>query len=131
MLIQNEIKSSEPKQWDLDALVALITGTRFRFNTERELQDGLEALLSTNEVPYTREFALSPTDRIDFLCGHIGIEVKIKSSMPAVQRQLWRYASDYRIDALILVTTLTKHRTIAREMQTKPVFVAYLLSSIF
>ena len=131
MSIQNEINSPEPEPWGLSTLSALIAKTRFRFNDERELQDGVEALFKANAVPYTREYILSPTNRIDFLCGRVGVEIKIKSSMPTVQRQLWRYASDDRIDALILVTTLTKHRGIAREMQKKPVFVTYLLSSIF
>ena len=122
--MESELIYDAPPEWGLEEISTLITRTRFRFTDERQLQDEMENLFIAHNVPYIREFGLSSTDRIDFLCGHIGVEVKIKSSMPAVQRQLWRYASDLRINALILVTTLTKHRAIAREMQKKPVFVA-------
>ena len=129
--MKSEISPTEVKEWGLEELAALIVGTRFRYFEERDLQSAIEALLIEHSVPYLREFALSRADRIDFLCGRVGIEVKIESSMPTVQRQLWRYAADDQIDSLILVTTLTKHRGIARTMNDKPVFVAYLISSIF
>lgn len=48
-----------------------------------------------------------------FVCG-VGVEVKIASSLPAVIRQLDRYAACPEIDDLILITTRSKHHRTPR-----------------
>jgi hypothetical protein len=113
------------------ALSALLYNRRYTFTNEIELQDQIEEVLITHKTEYSREFPLSPQDRIDFLVGSIGVEIKTASSASSVQRQLWRYAADERITALILVTSRATHRSIPADILGKPVFVVYLLHSIF
>lgn len=112
-------------------LARLLTSASFRYQNERELQDAIEALLLAKQVSYEREVVLSPKDRIDFLVGAIGVEVKIDSSLPVVQRQLWRYAEDPRIASLILVTSRAKHKQLPTAILGKPVLVVHLFASIF
>jgi hypothetical protein len=112
-------------------LARLISGTRCRFMTERILQDGIENLFLKRGIEHTREMILSPADRIDFLVGSVGIEVKIDGSFNNVQRQLWRYAADARISDLILVTTRSSHRSMPTEITGKPIYVVHLVGSIF
>ena len=126
-----EINERKVSFWGLKEITDLIVKTRFRFSDERQLQDRIEDLFKTNAIPYEREFIMSPANRIDFLCGRIGVEVKVQSRAASVERQLQRYSTDERIDGLILVTTRAGHRVIGRELSNKPVVVAYLLSSIF
>ena len=110
----------------------LMHATRFRYVDERELQDQIENdVLRPHGIAYAREVILSPKDRIDFLCGSVGIEVKIAGSIQAVQRQLWRYAAQDRITNLILVTTRAKHKDIPSEILGKRVRTVHLLNSIF
>jgi hypothetical protein len=125
------MKTEAPQGHDAVQLARFINSTVFRFSDERNLQDRIEDLLNSKGVEYVREVVLSPKNRIDFMSGTIGIEVKVDSSATTVQRQLWRYAEDERIQSLILVTTLTKHRSIARELLGKPIIVVHLLASIF
>ena len=126
-----EINEGKVSFWALKEITDLIVKTRFSFADERQLQDRIEDLFKTNSIPYLREFIMSPANRIDFLCGRIGIEVKVKSPVATVERQLRRYSTDERIDSLILVTTRAGHRGVGRELSNKPVVVAYLLNSIF
>jgi hypothetical protein len=97
---------------------------------ERSLQNQIEEVLRLHNVHFEREVRLSPKDRIDFLCGSVGIEVKIGGGTNAVQRQLWRYASNDRITDLILATTRSIHR-MPESILEKPIFVVHLLHSIF
>ena len=87
-----------------------ITANVYRFNNERELQEGLAAALHAAGVHAAREVALSPHDRIDFLCGSVGVEVKVKGPWIAVAQQMQRYAESDRVDSLLLVTTVYDHR---------------------
>jgi hypothetical protein len=114
-----------------DEIARIIQSTAFRFSNEFTLQDGLEALFEAKGVPFAREVVLSPRDRIDFLSGNIGIEVKVASSIEQVRRQLWRYAQREQIAGLILVTTRSMHKALQGEILGKPVVVAHLLASIF
>lgn len=115
-----------------EQIAKLINATGFRFVDERELQNGIEdRVLKLYEIPTKREVILNPKDRIDFLCGTVGIEVKIAGPVAAVTRQLFRYAESDRIDGLILVTTRSSHKLVPNEILSKPVFVVHLLNSIF
>jgi hypothetical protein len=116
---------------DAAALASIIYKAVFRFSSEKDLQDGIGELLHKKEIAFDREVSLSPRDRIDFLVGAIGIEVKVASSPNEVQRQLWRYAEDKRVESLILVTTKSGHKSIARDILGKSVIVVHLVNSIF
>ena len=113
------------------ALAELISGTRFRFSNEAELQDAIEKVLRSQSVTYVREHRLSVKDRIDFMAGSVGIEVKVESSASTVLRQLWRYAASPEVSALILVTSKARHMNMPGEITGKPVYVAHLLASFF
>jgi len=101
---------------------------KFNFSNELELQNGIAQLLTSLNVHYQKEVTFNPQDRIDFIVGKIGIEVKVDSSAPVVTRQLWRYAQQEAIDELILVTTRSKHRVIEGPINGKPVYIVHLLT---
>ncbi len=86
-------------------LVAALRRRRFLYNSERELQDGIEIVLRSEELEYERERELAPDDIIDFMVfGTVGLEVKIKGSPSEVARQLLRYAGHDAVRELVLVT---------------------------
>ena len=89
----------------MDDIIRSLHSVQFHCNSEEELQDGIAELFPSAE----REVRLSGTDRIDFLIGGIGIEVKMAGSLAGVTRQLHRYAQSERVNALILVTTKHRH----------------------
>lgn len=106
------------------AIVRSINRHRYRFDTEKELQGALEAVLVDAGLTCVRELALTPEDVIDFLVADcVGVEVKVRGSLSAVTRQLHRYAGHEAIKALVLVTA---RRTLANQpavMQGKPLEV--------
>lgn len=82
---------------------------RYRFIHEKELQRGIGIQLARAKITYAPEVRLSDDDRIDFLIGDLGVEVKIKGSQKDVIEQLLRYAQHERIGSLLLVTTRLQH----------------------
>ena len=108
------------------AIAALIGGYRFRFDSELQLQDRIAELLTQTGMKHSREVILSKADRIDFLVGQVGIEIKIDLPTSSVLRQLYRYAQAERVSAMVLVTNRSKHLNIPREMNGKPVEVVFL-----
>lgn len=81
----------------------------FAGTNEYVVQDAIEKLLRDRALDYRREHVLSVGDRIDFLVGDVGVEVKIDGGKGAVLRQLFRYAVHPGIAGLVLVTTRAKH----------------------
>jgi hypothetical protein len=115
------------RSWTAAELAALIGGHRFTYRDESQLHDGLAALFAAHQVPVQREAQLSGSDRIDFLAGRVGIEVKTHGQPAAVARQLQRYAGSDRIDALVLVTAVARHSRLPATLGGKPVLLASLL----
>ncbi len=99
---------------------------RFNFNSEAELQSGVQRFLSA-KYTVQAEVELSRMDRIDFLIGGIGIELKVDGSRADVIRQLHRYAQSDRIEALILVTSRTRHNDMPETINGKPLRVISLV----
>ncbi len=91
-----------------DALAQLAT-MRVATASEDLVQTAIEKLLTDAGIAHEREVPLTRNDRIDFLVGGCGIEVKIQGSATSVQRQLQRYAKSERIVDLVLVTTKAQH----------------------
>jgi hypothetical protein len=89
----------------LAPIVAALLTRRFHFTCEAELQAGLTSVL-VDELGGRREVHLSGADRIDFLIGRVGIEVKTGGSTSALLRQLQRYAGSTDVDELLVITTL-------------------------
>lgn len=113
-----------------------IKGTKFRFSSEKDLQDGLEKLFLMKPFIYSREVDLGVESRIDFLLDEdtsmpLGIEVKVDGSLSAVTRQLHRYAQSPKIGQLMLVTSKMQHDHMPREMNGKQIYVVHLGGSVF
>lgn len=108
-------------------LASALRGYRFNFNTEDELQQGIARALDNEQVSYEREAILTGRDRIDFLCGRIGIEVKTEGSRADVLRQLHRYCGLDKIDELILVSRKHRHSLgLSESLRGKPVHVIHV-----
>lgn len=87
-------------------IVSLIERAKIGISTEAQAQFDIGQLLEKAGFVFEREAVLSEKDRIDFLVGAIGVEVKTSSSHSRrdIWRQMQRYAESPRVDALILVT---------------------------
>lgn len=86
-------------------VVEAIGRRRFRFTVERELQDGIEQVLRQEfgeEVQ--REHAIGVHDRPDFMVGAVAVEVKIRSSLHDLLRQVGRYAEHDGVGGVVVVT---------------------------
>lgn len=109
-------------------IAALISRTTFRYRNELQLHDGIVLLLESHGVTgLKREVRLSPADRIDFLAGSLGIEVKVDGPHRQVWRQMHRYATHDSISELLLITSRAHH--VARaplELDGKRVHIAVL-----
>ena len=113
-------------------LCTLLFRTKFRFTDETSLQEKIGALLASKGIGHVREYRLSPKDRVDFMVGPIALEVKIASRSVEVERQLERYAQSPEVEELVLLTSRSAHRGgIPNTLNGKPVYVVYLLNSIF
>jgi hypothetical protein len=111
-------------------IVEILEAYEFDLSSEVDLQEGIAQVLAQEGVEFDQEVALSPQDRIDFLIGDVGIEVKINGSLTSVMQQLHRYAKSDRITSLILVTGRIQLNRVPDRLNGKPLRVAALLSSI-
>lgn len=109
-----------------DAVCAALTRFRYAYPDESGLQAALSEALSAAEIPVTREVQLTARDRIDILCGRIGIEVKTAGTAIAAYRQCQRYAHSDALDALVLLTTRVDHATLPTTVGGKPLRVVLL-----
>lgn len=107
-------------------VAAVIGGNRYRYSDEHQLHDGIAQALAAAGVTAVAEARLSAADRIDFLAGRVGIEVKVAGTAAAVTRQMRRYAASPDVDALVLVTNRARHRAMPAEIGGKPVRVVWL-----
>lgn len=95
-----------PSMVDIERVLNILSGFRFRFSSERDLQDGIAKVLEQNNILYRREQNLSKRDRPDFILGDgIAVEVKIKGSLSELLRQSARYLEHQEIKQLIVVGT--------------------------
>lgn len=111
-------------------LVSLIEGHRLRASSERQLQQALAELFVGAHVAFEREVSLTTTDRVDFLVGRVGLEVKVDGSLTMVTRQLHRYAQSTLVDELVLVTTRVQQARLPAEIAGKRIHVAALMGLI-
>lgn len=109
----------------------LLAASIFHFDDEATLQEGIAEALNSAQISFEREVELGPGDRIDFMAGDVGIEVKIEGSYSNVSRQLLRYAQHDRVQAIVLATARTQLATqVPTTMNDKPVHVASLIRSV-
>lgn len=107
----------------LEQLAAKLSGYRFRISTEASLQEDLEKVLQSLEIPHKREFRL-PGGPIDFRLGDgTGIECKVAGGAQPVLRQLRRYIGQPEITQILLVTSKIQHLPDPnfRELGGKPI----------
>lgn len=95
---------------------------RMPVTPELALQDAVEKALRIEGFVFDREVRRG-ADRIDFLVGTVGVELKVKGSLAEVTRQLKRYAAWEEIDELLLVTTRGHHLGVTTRLNEKPVLV--------
>lgn len=104
---------------DLATLKYQLGQYRYRFDTETDLQMRVEDALKDIGAEYHREFPLDGRNRIDFLVGDVGIEIKVDGSLTEVARQVHRYLGFQTVGSLLLITTRGTHKKMARSMQGK------------
>lgn len=86
-------------------IAALIERHGINITTEIAAQQRIGQLLAGDGLSVQAEVALNARDRIDFLCGSVGIEVKISGGRRRdIFRQLERYAASARVGALVIAT---------------------------
>ena len=122
---------TDPTDDAMDKIEALLKSKRYRFTDEGTLQVGLGRVFTMAEIVYEAEVRLSPADRIDFLVGTVGIEVKVQGTNEAAHMQLLRYAEHERILGLLLVSSTRRINDIPSLMRGKPVRVVYVERVIF
>ena len=109
-----------------------MTHRRYTYNSEVELQDGIETVLRAAGLNYRREVRLSAKDRPDFMVGSIAVEVKINGPALDALRQIHRYSQSDYVGGIVLVTS--RASLIAKMpgvLNGKPVVVASLLEGVF
>ncbi len=97
--------------------------------TEDAVQRAIADVLRNQRPPiaFAREVRLDKANRIDFMVGHIGVEVKIGGGISALIRQLARYAEFDQVGDLVLVSTRATLARVPTELNGKRVRVALLL----
>lgn len=93
---------------DAASLATLLRRHRFTFASEAELQAGISEVLRAAGVVFESEVWIGARDRIDFLVGSVGVEVKIGGSPQNLIRQLHRYAQSERVSELLVVASRCK-----------------------
>ncbi len=77
-------------------------------SSEAEFSRMVAVLLDRAGIEAQAEVRLTPEDRIDFMVGSIGLELKVRCTAAGMLRQLRRYAASPRVDQLVTVTPSTK-----------------------
>ncbi len=113
-----------------EQLCLLIENNVRGIGSEDDVQRKIAAALRVQGVEHLREHRLDKANRIDFMVGTIGVEVKTGGGISAVIRQLHRYAEFDTVSELVLVTTRTTLARVPTELNGKRVHVAVLLGGI-
>lgn len=112
---------------DVAALHTMLSRLSVSITTELDLQDAIAEHFDRSSRPYRREVRLSHLDKIDFLVGRIGIEVKTEGTLPQLTRQIYRYSKHDDLDAVLVVTNKSRlSQDIPTRINGKPVGVCFL-----
>ncbi len=107
---------------EVEAIFQCLANRRFPLNNEIVTQDAIESAFKESGIPYEREVRLDAANRIDFMVGDIGCEVKVKGhSKMQIFRQMERYSEFDGIKELMLVTNIPTG--FPKEVNGKPVYV--------
>jgi len=113
-----------------EALCEVLRGYRFRYDNEARLQQAIERVLQEHGYAFVREKRLSRRDRLDFDVEGVAIEVKVDESLTVVLRQLFRYAQQDAVQALVLVTTRSSHTRVPDTICGKPVRIVHIVGAL-
>ena len=113
-------------QTSAQAIAELLRGYRFNHDNEKELQAGIEQILSKAGLRFERECRLGEAGQIDFLVGGVGVEVKIKGSLTAMTIQVHRYTRRDEVTSLLVATTKKRLLNLPSEMNGKPIVTVWL-----
>lgn len=83
----------------------LLARYRIAGMSESVVQGQIERVLLSEGVDFRREVEIAKGDRIDFMVGSVGIEVKTKGSRAQIIRQLARYVRNEQVEEIILAAT--------------------------
>lgn len=101
---------NQTQQASLDELAEIFAVEALPFDSEASMHEAIKRVLDERKIDFAHEARLDCRDRIDFLVGLIGIEVKLTSSPTQVASQLLRYAEQPQIEGLLLITNKASHR---------------------
>lgn len=119
-----------PASGQVERVVQLLRGYRARPQNELDLQLGIAAIFEQHGVPFSREVILNDRDRIDFMVGALGIEVKVQGTRRDVFQQLTRYLAHTRVDEVLLFTTRSQLRVMPTTHAGKRIHVFYCSTGI-
>jgi hypothetical protein len=108
--IGEDIPEAVVEEGLLGNVAKIIRNTKLPVNTEEEMQEALNKVLTENinDAKVEREFKITKRSRLDFLVSDstskIAVECKIEQTKrPEVYRQVRRYVEEGQITALVLV----------------------------
>ncbi len=98
-------RDGEGMELSHDAIAAALRELRVQqVATEYDLHLTIALLFSAKGICYLREYQLGPRNRIDFMAGGVGIEVKKGKVLSSrMQAQAARYLAFDALDSLIIV----------------------------
>jgi len=108
----------------IDRIFSCLSSRRLSLSNEKKTQEEIAEAFDECGILYKREFRFSESDIIDFMCGDIGIECKIKGSRRKIYDQVCRYAEHDAVKELILITNVPTG--FPKEIKGKPVYVLNL-----
>jgi hypothetical protein len=118
---------------NINDVVRLVTGHKFKYSDEKDLQAGLEKLFTINNVPFRREVRLTSKDILDFVIDGekpFGIEVKIDGSKNSLLRQINRYLAHDEIEGIFVIGSPYWVNNLPMKLNDKPIYRYRLLTGI-
>jgi len=112
----------EPSELTANELARRLGRYRFPVSVEKAMQDAVESALRAEKLEFRREVTRG-ADRIDFVVGTVGVELKVNGSAANVIRQLERYSAWGELTELLLVTTRGHHLAVPQTIGGKPTLV--------
>lgn len=107
-------------KYKAEFLHKLLSKYRLPLSNEKALQSEIGELLTANGIKHEREVGLSDKDRIDFMVGSVGMEVKLKGSAVEIYKQCKRYCGYPEVKELILITN--RSMAFPNEINGKPTY---------
>ena len=91
---------------DMARIIAALSSVRMPAQPEeRDIHAAVADALAGAGLEYAHEYRLGPRNRIDFLVGRVGIEVKKgRPAAALLVKQLRRYLESESLDGMIVVT---------------------------